>query len=90
MAVCSYLVIPADGAADAVAGRLSELPGCEVTRAENRDLLLLVTETDGPGEESELRAKLEGVDDVLAMIFTFGEIDAEAAGERFVQLGGAA
>jgi nitrate reductase NapAB chaperone NapD len=90
MAVCSYLVIPAEDATDAVALRLSAIPGCEVTRAENRDILLLVTETDSTDEENALRARLEGVDDILAMVFTFGEIDGGGTEEPLVQIGGAA
>jgi nitrate reductase NapAB chaperone NapD len=85
MAVCSYLVIPAEGTTDAVMARLSALPGCETARAENREVILLVTDTQGPEQEKALRQQLENVDDVLAMIFTFGEIDQQAP---LVQLGG--
>jgi nitrate reductase NapAB chaperone NapD len=85
MAVCSYLVIPAEGRTDAVMARLGALPGCETARAENRDVILLVTDTEGPEQEKALRQQLESVDDVLAMIFTFGDIDQQAP---LVQLGG--
>jgi nitrate reductase NapAB chaperone NapD len=85
MAVCSYLVIPEEGATDAVEARLAALPGCETSRAENREVILLVTDTEGAEQETSLRQQLESVDGVLAMIFTFGEIDPEAP---LVQLGG--
>jgi nitrate reductase NapAB chaperone NapD len=78
MAVCSYLVIPAEGATDAVMARLAALPGCETARAENREVILLVTDTEGPEQEEALRRQLESVEDILAMVFTFGEIDREA------------
>jgi nitrate reductase NapAB chaperone NapD len=78
MAVCSYLVIPEPGRAGPVAGRLAAIPGCEVTAAENRDVLLLVTESDGPEEEKALREELESVPGVMALVLTFGEIDPEA------------
>jgi nitrate reductase NapAB chaperone NapD len=85
MAVCSYLVIPAEGTTDTVMARLSALSGCEAARAENREVILLVTDTEGPEQETALRQQLDSVDDVLAMIFTFGDIDQEAP---LVQLGG--
>lgn len=76
MAICSYLVIPEAGATSAVAARLGALPGCQVARAENRDVLLLVTDTPGPAEDGTLRAALEAMDGVRALILTFGELSA--------------
>jgi nitrate reductase NapAB chaperone NapD len=78
MSVCSYLVIPTAGTAEAVARRLAAIPGCDVTAAENRDVLVLVTETEGREEEKALRARVEGVEGVMAMVLTFGEIDPDA------------
>lgn len=77
MAICSYLVIPARGAAVDVAARLSALPGCEVVRAENRELLILLTESGSPEEEESLRQQVEAVDGIHALILTFGDIDPE-------------
>jgi nitrate reductase NapAB chaperone NapD len=78
MGVCSYLVFPEHGAAEAVAARLAAISGCEVTAAENREVLLLVTEADGPEREKALRSELEQVDGVLAMMLAFGELDPDA------------
>jgi nitrate reductase NapAB chaperone NapD len=86
MAVCSYLVIPEPGKTTSVANRLSAFPGCDVTAAENREVLVLVTETDGPEREKSLRAELEAVDGVLAMVLTFGEIDPDAPAQPLVQI----
>jgi nitrate reductase NapAB chaperone NapD len=77
MPVCSYLVVPDPGAADSVAQRLSVLPGCDVARAENRDLLLLVTDTPGPEEDAQLRGTLETMEGIQALVLSFGEIDPE-------------
>lgn len=76
MAICSYLVIPAAGAGQTLAARLEALPGCEVARAENRDVLLLVTDTAGPEEERALHAALNQLDDLHGLVLTFGEIAA--------------
>jgi nitrate reductase NapAB chaperone NapD len=74
MAICSFVVIPAPGAAPAVARSLANLPGCEVFPAENRELLVLLTETaDGEGEG--LHRALAEVEGVQALLLTFGEIE---------------
>jgi nitrate reductase NapAB chaperone NapD len=75
MPVCSYLVIPQRGARDRLAERLSALPGCDVVPARNRDLLLLVTDTADPREDRVLRERIEGLDDVRALVLSFGEVD---------------
>lgn len=77
MAICSYLVIPEEGRAGSLAERLASLPGCDVVPARNRDLLLLVTDTDGPDEDEALRSRLEGMEGLQALVLTFGEIDPE-------------
>lgn len=74
MTISSYLVIPTEGATDTLAERLADLPGCEIARAENRDVLLLVTDTPSVEVETVLRRRLEGMEGVGALILTFGEI----------------
>ena len=75
MPICSYLVIPQEGAMDRVSAHLAMMPACEVVRAENRPALLLVTETQGQAEESALRSVLEATDGIQALLLTFGEIE---------------
>ena len=41
MPICSYLVVPEQGALERVNERLMNLAGCEVARAENRDVMIL-------------------------------------------------
>jgi nitrate reductase NapAB chaperone NapD len=76
MAICSYIVIPAPESIGAVADRLARLPGCAVVPAENRDVLLLVTETATDAEEEALRRALERTDGIQTLMLTFGEIDS--------------
>lgn len=78
MAICSYVVIPARGAAETLIRRLAALPGCDVARATNRDVLLLVTDTSGPEEDEALRTALERMDGVRGLVLTFGELGARA------------
>lgn len=77
MPVCSYLVIPEEGAGEALSRRLSALPGCDVTRATNREMLLLVTDTPGPEEDDILRGTLEEMEGIQALVLAFGEVDPE-------------
>jgi nitrate reductase NapAB chaperone NapD len=78
MPICSYLLIPEDGASARVSERLAALPGCDVVEAENRDVLILVTDTRGFDEERALRRKVEAMDGIQALLLTFGEIDPDA------------
>lgn len=78
MPICSYLVIPDEGATDGVRDRLAAIPECEVVRAANREVLLLVTETRGLEEEDALRARVESMQGIQALLLTFGEIDPDA------------
>jgi nitrate reductase NapAB chaperone NapD len=77
MPVCSYLVIPETGAVERLAARLAALPGCEVAPAENRDLLLLVTDTPDTETDRKLRRTVEDMEGIHALVLTFGEIDPE-------------
>jgi nitrate reductase NapAB chaperone NapD len=77
MPICSYLIIPDAGAADDVVERLADLPGCDVTRAENRDVVILVTETPGLEEENDLRSRVEAMEGIQSLLLTFGEIDPD-------------
>jgi nitrate reductase NapAB chaperone NapD len=78
MPICSYLVIPQRGSKGRVRERLSRLRGCDVVAAGNRDVLILVTETESLEEESDLRARVEAIDGIQALMLTFGEIDPDA------------
>lgn len=75
MAICGYLAIPGRGEAEALAAQLVALPGCEVTRAVNRDLFVVVTETSTPDEEEALRAKLSGLPALQSLMLTFGDLE---------------
>ncbi|MDX1646202.1 MAG: hypothetical protein R3304_03565 [Longimicrobiales bacterium] len=88
MPICSYLVIPEPGAKERVRRRLSIVDGCEVVEAENRDILILVTETEGLEEEDALRGRVEGMAGIEALLFTFGQIDPETEMADPVRVGG--
>ena len=70
--------------------RLAGLPGSDVTRAENRDVLILVPETPGLEDESDLRMGVEAVEGIQALLLTFGEIDPDTDLADPVTVGGMA
>jgi nitrate reductase NapAB chaperone NapD len=77
MPICSYVVVPERGAAGSVERGLLDVPGCTVARAVNRDVLLLVTDTPTLADEAELRASIEAMAGIQALLLTFGEIDPD-------------
>lgn len=80
MAICGYLVIPAEGETATLAQRLARLPGCDVVAARNRDVLVLVTETSGPAAEAALRERLRSMPGIRSLALTFGDLSMDASG----------
>ena len=80
MPICSYLALPIEGHADILSASLGALPGCQVVRAMNRDVMVLLTETEDHVEEAVLRARLEATHGLAALVLTFGEIQPEVTG----------
>ena len=68
----SYLVFPAEGHIAGVAAALSALPGCEVLPAENRPVLILVTETSGRDAQRDLERRLEDVENAASISLVSG------------------
>ena len=78
MPIRSYLAYAVPGRRDALAGALATLDGCEVTPAENYDVLLLVTDTPHEHAEQALQAALGGLPDLQSLTLVAGVDDADA------------
>jgi nitrate reductase NapAB chaperone NapD len=76
MVICSYLLIAASGSAQSLAQRISALPGCDVVRAVNRDVLLVVTEAADARSQDALRDRIAAMEGVRSLSITFGEVEA--------------
>ena len=72
MNVCSYLVHVRPGTAEAVTGTLNALPGCDAVPAENRDLVILVTETPDKQTDKDLTEQIQSLNDIECLALTFG------------------
>lgn len=72
MIVKSYLVFPVEGQMVELISALEAMPECEVTKATNRNLVVLVTETDSEAAEKELEAALNEIPFLHALTLVSG------------------
>lgn len=72
MPIFSYLAIPKNGAMQALCSELTALEGCEILPAENKDVVVLVTETPDETTEEELQATLKNLDNLQSLSLAFG------------------
>ena len=75
MPVFSYLAYPAIGAKKELLDELAALNYCEVTPAENDELIILVTDTPDEKREKELQKKLKNLKSLRSLGMTFGHVD---------------
>ncbi len=73
MPIKSYLAHPHKNKKEELIKALSSLENCEVVPAENKDLLILITDTQNNLEEDTIKEKLEAIDSLklLAMVSGF-------------------
>ena len=72
MPIKSYLIHPVEGKKEVLTKALSQLDACEVIPAENRDVIILVTETATHEEEDRLKEKIEAIEGLKAMAMVSG------------------
>jgi nitrate reductase NapAB chaperone NapD len=75
MPVFSYLAYPKPGAKEALLNDLAALDYCEVTPAENEEILILVTDTPNEKKEKVLQKKLMELKSLESLGMTFGHTD---------------
>jgi nitrate reductase NapAB chaperone NapD len=75
----SYIAWPSPGRAAELESSLLQIPGCEVISAENRELLLLVTDTPTESAEDALCRQLEQIEDLQCLSLVSGVTEKEAA-----------
>ncbi|WP_378182686.1 hypothetical protein [Aquimarina sp. SS2-1] len=73
MPIKSYLAHPHTGKKNELIETLSKMDQCEVMPAQNKDILILITETENKSEEAILKEKLEKIESLklLAMVSGF-------------------
>jgi nitrate reductase NapAB chaperone NapD len=75
MPVFSYLAYPVKGAKEELLKDLAVLEHCEVTPAENEEILILVTDTPDDEKEKELQNKFKKLKSLQSLGMTFGHGD---------------
>ena len=75
MPVFSYLAYPVPGAKDELLNDLAAIDYCEVTPADNQEILILVTDTPDDTKEKELQNKLKKLKSLESLGMTFGHTD---------------
>ncbi len=81
MPVFSYLAYPKQGAKEELLNDLAALDYCEVTPAENEEILILVTDTPDEEKEKVLHKKLKELKSLQSLGMTFGHTD-EKTGDK--------
>ncbi len=72
MPVFSYLAYPKKGAKKELLNDLAAFEFCEVTPAENENILILVTDTPDEATEKDLQKKLKELKTLESLGMTFG------------------
>jgi nitrate reductase NapAB chaperone NapD len=75
MPVMSYLAYPVQGRHHELVDTLSTVPGCHVLPADNRELLVLVTDTPNDHAERALQEHLQSVASLACLTLVFGHGD---------------
>jgi nitrate reductase NapAB chaperone NapD len=75
MPVFSYLAYPVKGAKKKLLNDLAALDYCEVTPAENEEILILLTDTPDEEKEKELQNQLKKLKSLESLGMTFGHTD---------------
>ncbi|MCB9426507.1 MAG: hypothetical protein H6584_05705 [Flavobacteriales bacterium] len=72
MPIKSYLAYPFDSKKEALKQEILALQNCEVIPAENKDVLIVVTDTENTTQEDQLKAKLETLDNLKLLTMVSG------------------
>jgi nitrate reductase NapAB chaperone NapD len=75
MPVFSYLAYPVTGSKAQLLEDLAALDFCEVTPAENEEVMILVTDTPDEKTEKKLQEKLKSIKSLESLGMTFGHSD---------------
>lgn len=73
MPIKSYLAHPHDGQKAELKAALEKMKNCDVIPAQNKDLLIIVTDTEDNSEDNILKEKIEAIESLklLAMVSGF-------------------
>lgn len=75
MPIKSYLAMPYKGQKNALKKTITAFPECEVMASENKDVLVLLTETSDEGADKKLFHKINSLENLqlLTLVSAFSE-----------------
>ncbi len=75
MPVFSYLAYPRNNKKEQLIQELTSFDYCEVTPADNKDVLILITDAPDSETDKALQKKIQGLDSLLSISMAFGHTD---------------
>lgn len=72
MPIISYLAHPQEGKKDELFKALSTMDQCEVIPAENKNLLIVVTDTETDNEQDDLKERIEAIESLKLLALVSG------------------
>ncbi|GAA3556127.1 hypothetical protein [Snuella lapsa] len=72
MPIKSYLAHPHTGKKNTLITALSTIANCEVIPAENKDLLIVVTDTNSKVEDENLKETIEAIESLKLLVMVSG------------------
>jgi len=80
MPIFSYLALPKSGDKELLCADLAALSHCEVIVSDNREVVVLVTDTPDETTEDELQKSLNNLQSLQSLSLAFGYDDQEKQG----------
>lgn len=72
MPIKSYLAHPEEGKKEELIKAISQIEQCEVIPAENKNVLVVITETENDTQENKLKEKLESIQSLKLLALVSG------------------
>jgi nitrate reductase NapAB chaperone NapD len=77
MPVMSFIALPVSGAKDELLKVLNAMQYCEAFPADNKDVLVLVTDTPDKDTDKDLHTRLKDLETLESLSMTFGYSDEQ-------------
>ena len=77
MPICSYIIHPALGKTAELTDHLNSLHGCTAHPADNRDMIILVTDTIGKRDDETLQNTLSNITDIECMALSYANLEED-------------
>ena len=76
MPICGYVVYPVSGKADELRRMLGAMPECAVRVSDQKNVLVMVTDTPDDQREKELQEKLNAIPAIQCLAMTFAHLES--------------